>query len=120
MRSMILMPAALTALMLVPHVAQAFETEGVNPDSSSMAHFSDLDKAPMEGGLQGLGQTDPTHFSHSDGSSDQPGTLKLLGGALQISAAVNQPTGNGGVNIPGAPPSSDLIPFSSPYIRAVR
>jgi hypothetical protein len=120
MRSMILTAAALTALMLVPRTAQAFETEGVNPDSGSTAHFSDLDKALIEGGLQGLGQTDPTHFSDSDGSSAQPGTLKLFGGALQISGGVNQPTGNGGVNIPGAPPSSDLIPFSSPYIRPIR
>ena len=63
MRSMILTAAALTVLMLVPHTAQAFETEGVNPDSGSTAHFSDQDKAPIEGGLQGLGQTDPTHFS---------------------------------------------------------
>lgn len=120
MRSVILMAAALTALMLVPHTAQAFETERVNPDLGSTVHFSDQDKAPIEGGLQGLGQTDPTHFSDSDGSSDQPGTVKLLGGALQISGAVNQPTGNGGVNIPGALPSSDLIPFSSPYIRPIR
>jgi hypothetical protein len=116
MRSMILTAAALTALMLGPHTAQAFETEGVNPDSGT-AHFSDLDKAPIEGGLQGLGQADPTHFSDSDGSSDQPGTMKLFGGALQISGAANQPTGSGGVNIPGALPYSDLIPFSSPYVR---
>jgi len=33
--------------------------------------------------------------------------MKLFGGALQISGAVNQPTGNGGVNIPRALPSSD-------------
>jgi len=121
MRSRILMAAALTGLILVPRVAHAFETEGVNPDPAGTAHFSDLDKAPVAfGGLQGFGQTDPTHFSDSDGSSDQPGTVKLLGGALQISGAVNQPTGNGGVDIPGALPSSDWIPFSSSYIRPVR
>jgi len=121
MRSMILIAAALAGLMLVPRAADAFQTEGVNPDANSTARFSDLDKAPgaLEG-LQGLGQTDPTHFSDSDGTPDQPGTLKLLGGTLQLSGSVNQPTGNDGVNIPGAPPSSDFIPFSSPYIRSVR
>jgi hypothetical protein len=115
---MILIAAALIGLTLVPRAAHAFQTEGVNPDSGSTAHFSDLDKA--NGGLQGLGQTGPAHFSDSDGSSDQQGALKLLGGALQISGAVNQPTGNGGVNIPGTPPSSDFIPFSSPYVGKVR
>ena len=120
MRSMILIAAALTGLM-VPRAAHAFQTEGVNPDPNSTARFSDLDKAPTtSGGLQGLGQTDPTHFSDSDGTPDQPGTLKLLGGTLQLSGGVTQPTGIGGVNIPGALPSSDLIPFSSPYIRPVR
>jgi hypothetical protein len=63
---------------------------------------------------------DRDHFSDSDGSSGHQEALKLLGGALQISGAVNQPTGNGGVNIPGAPPSSDFIPFSSPYVGKVR
>jgi hypothetical protein len=121
MRSMILIAAALTGLMLVPRAAHAFQTEGVNPDPNSAPGFSDLDKAPAAlVGLQGLGQTDPTHFSDSDGTPDQPGTLKLLGGTLQLSGNVNQPTGNGGVNIPGALPYSDFIPFSSPYIRPIR
>ena len=120
MRSVILTAAALAGLILVPRAAHAFQTEGVNPDPNSTARFSDLDKVPgAVDGLQGLGQTDP-HFSDSDGVPDQPGTLKLLGGTLQLSSSVNQPIGNGGVNIPGAPPSSDFIPFSSPYIRPVR
>jgi hypothetical protein len=104
MRSVILIAAALIGLTLVPRAAHAFQTEGVNPDSGSTANSSDLGKAPIEGGLQGLGQTGPAHFSDSDGSSDQPGAVKLFGGALQISGAVNQPTGNGGVNIPGRLP----------------
>jgi hypothetical protein len=102
--STILITAALAGLM-VPRAAHAFQMGRVSGQI---------------GGLQGLGQTDPMHFSDSDGTPDQPRTLKLLGGTLQLSGGATRPPGNGGVNIPGAIPSSDLIPFSSSYIRPVR
>lgn len=116
MRFMVLIASAFAALMLVPRTAEAFETEAVKSDPVNTARLSDLNKPLATLDLQGLGQSDSAHFSDSDGT-DQPGTMKLLGGTLQVYGNVNQPTENGNVNIPGSLPSSDFVPFSSPYLR---
>jgi len=83
----------------------AFQTEADKSDPISSAQVSDPKTLNDFGNLQGLGPSTPNHFSDSD--SDPPGSIKLLGGSLQISGGLNQRTEKAGnknrnVNIPGS------------------
>jgi len=107
MRSTILIAFAFAASMLVRSPAYAFQTEADKSDPISSAQLSDPKTLNDFGNLQGLGPSTPNHFSDSD--SDPPGSIKLLGGSLQIIFSLNQRTEkagnkNGNVNIPGSLP----------------
>jgi len=93
MRPMILIAAALTAALLLPRAALAFEVNSstaTNPDGSS--RFSDPDEAPTS-----------------------------LGG-LQVFGSTGDSTDYGGVSIPQSPASSDLPPllYATPAFRSSR
>ncbi|MGC2410582.1 MAG: hypothetical protein WA441_11460 [Methyloceanibacter sp.] len=93
MRPVILIAAALTAAMLLPRAALAFEVNNStanNPDGS--ARFSDPDEAPS------------------------------LPGSLQVFGQTGENTYNGGAYIPQSPPSFEFahLLYATPAFRSSR